>query len=50
MKFRIPGKYVNKSSVLTLQILNSHYEKKKLRTVKNLLVLIKSLLVTIART
>ena len=35
--------------ILTLQIPNSHYEKKKLKTGKNLLVLSESLLVTIAR-
>ena len=34
----------------TLQIPDSHYEKKNLKTGKNLLVLSKSLLVTIART
>ena len=38
------------SSIHTLQIPNSHYEKKNLKTGKNLLVLSKSFLVTIART
>ena len=38
------------STVSPLQITNSHYETKPLKTYKNLLVLSKSLLVIVART